>query len=161
MAAGRPLRICVVGRGECGPDLEELARRVGAEIAGRGAVLVCGGLGDVMEAACRGALEADGLTVGILPGESASDANSAVVVPLPTGMGEARNVINVRTGDAVIALEGGFGTLSEVALALKMGKPVVAVGAWKDIEGVTVADGPQEAVDAALRLAERSARDER
>jgi uncharacterized protein (TIGR00725 family) len=102
-----------------------------------------------MEAACRGAKEADGLTVGILPGSDRSDANPFVDVALPSGLGEARNALVVRAADVVIAIGGGYGTLSEIALSLKAGKPVVGLGTW-DIEGVTVAEGPEAAVAAAL-----------
>jgi uncharacterized protein (TIGR00725 family) len=102
-----------------------------------------------MEAACRGAKEADGLTVGILPGCDRSAANPFVDVALPTGLGEARNALVVRAADVVIAIGGGYGTLSEIALALKAGKRVVGLGTW-DIDGVTVVDDPRAAVAAAL-----------
>ncbi|MBD3367886.1 MAG: TIGR00725 family protein [Candidatus Eisenbacteria bacterium] len=153
MSITRPPRITVVGRGRCSEELASLAADVGAEIARRGAILVCGGLGGVMEAASRGALEADGMTIGVLPGTDPERANPYIVVPIPTGMGEARNVINVRAGRAVIALDGGNGTLSEIALALKIGIPVVALGAWSELDGVVAAGDASEAVDEALRLA--------
>jgi len=149
----RPTRITVVGRAQCSADVAELARQVGEKIAQRGAVLVCGGLGGVMEAACRGAAEAGGLTIGILPGIDPDSANEHVIIPVPTGMGEARNVINVRAGEVVIALDGGYGTLSEIAVALRAGIPVVALGAWQEIDEVTPAASPEEAVRAALELA--------
>jgi hypothetical protein len=152
--AARPVRITVIGRGACGPDLAALARRAGAEVARRQGVLITGGLGGVMEAACRGATETGGFTIGILPGADADDANAAVTVPIPTGMGEARNVINVRAGDAVVALAGGHGTLSEIALALKAGIPVVACGAWDEFDAVRSAETPEEAVAMAFSLAE-------
>jgi uncharacterized protein (TIGR00725 family) len=125
------------------------AERVGALVAQRGAVLVCGGLGGVMEAACRGARQEGGTAVGILPGLDRSAANPHVDVALATGLGEARNALVVRAGDALIAVGGGYGTLSEIALALKAGKRVVGLGTW-EIEGVESADGPQAAVDLAL-----------
>ena len=118
-------------------------------VAQRGAVLVCGGLGGVMEAACRGAREQGGIAVGILPGLDRGAANPHVDVALPTGLGEARNALVVRAADALIAVGGGYGTLSEIALALKAGKPVVALGSW-EIEGVEAAEGPEAAVAAAL-----------
>jgi len=152
--AARPVRITVIGRGTCGPDLAALARRAGAEVARRQGVLITGGLGGVMEAACRGACEAGGLTIGILPGAADDDANTSVTVPIPTGMGEARNVINVRAGDAVVALAGGYGTLSEIAMALKTGIPVVACGAWDEFDAVRSAETPEEAVAMAFSLAE-------
>ena len=107
------------------------AEAVGAELARRGAVLICGGLGGAMEAACRGARGAGGTTVGILPGMDREHANPYVDVAIPTGMGEMRNALVVRAADAVIAVGGGFGTLSEIALALKAGKPVVGIETWE------------------------------
>jgi uncharacterized protein (TIGR00725 family) len=112
-------------------------------------VLVCGGLGGVMEAACRGAKEGGGTTVGILPGSERSAANEFVDVAIPTGLGEARNALVVRAADALIAVGGGYGTLSEIAFALKAGKPVVGLGSW-EIEGVQRADTPEAAVEAVL-----------
>ncbi len=112
-------------------DVLALAEQAGREIARRGAILVCGGLGGVMEAAARGAHEAGGLAVGILPGESADGANPFIDVPVVTGLGEARNALVVRSSDAIIAIAGAYGTLSEIALALKMGVPVVGLGTWQ------------------------------
>jgi uncharacterized protein (TIGR00725 family) len=112
-------------------------------------VLVCGGLGGVMEAACRGAKGAGGTTVGILPGTDRSEANEFVDVAIPTGLGEARNALVVRTAHALIAVGGGYGTLSEIALALKAGKRVVGLGSW-DIDGVERVDTPEAAVEAVL-----------
>ena len=103
----------------------------------------------MMEAACRGAKEADGLTVGILPGSDRSEANPFVDVALPSGLGEARNVLVVRAADVVIAIGGGYGTLSEIALSLKAGKRVLGIGTW-EIEGVVAAQDPKAAVAAAL-----------
>ena len=125
------------------------AAEVGRLLAERGAVLVCGGRGGAMEAACRGAKEAGGLTVGILPGSYRSEANPFVDVVVPTGLGEARNALVVGAADVVIAVGGGYGTLSEVALALKAGKRVIGLGTW-EIEGVTAVEGPESAVAAAL-----------
>ncbi|MEA2376438.1 MAG: hypothetical protein QOD13_345 [Thermoleophilaceae bacterium] len=125
------------------------AAGVGRLVAERGAVLVCGGLGGAMEAACRGAKQAEGVTVGILPGSDRSDANPYVDVALPTGLGEARNALVVRAADVVIAIGGGYGTLSEIALALKAGKRVIGLDTW-DIEGVERASDAEAAVAAAL-----------
>lgn len=122
---------------------------MGRLLAEHGAVLVCGGLGGTMEAACRGAKQAGGTTVGLLPGESRSDANRFVDVAIPTGLGEARNALVVRSADVVVAVGGGYGTLSEIALALKIGKRVVGLGTW-EIDGVVVVDGPEAAVAEAL-----------
>jgi uncharacterized protein (TIGR00725 family) len=112
-------------------------------------VLVCGGLGGVMEAACRGAKDGGGTTVGILPGTDRGEANEFVDVAIPTGLGEARNALVVRAADALIAVGGGYGTLSEIALALKAGKRVVGLGSW-GIEGVERVDTPEAAVEAVL-----------
>jgi uncharacterized protein (TIGR00725 family) len=134
-----------------GPGDEPLdaAAEVGRLVAERGAVVVCGGLGGAMESACRGAKQAGGLTVGLLPGSDRSDANPFVDVALPTGLGEARNALVVAAGDAVIAVGRGYGTLSEIALALRAGKRVIGLGTW-DVEGVLPAEGPEAAVSAAL-----------
>jgi uncharacterized protein (TIGR00725 family) len=112
--------------------------------------VVCGGLGGVMEAVCRGAREAGGTTIGILPGADRAAANPFVGVAIPSGLGEARNALVVRAADAVIAVGGGYGTLSEIALALKAGKPVVGIGTW-DIDGVISAPDPGTAVETVLR----------
>jgi uncharacterized protein (TIGR00725 family) len=122
---------------------------VGRALAARDAVVVTGGLAGVMEAACRGAREGGGTTLGILPGLDRGDANPYVDLAVPTGMGEARNALVVRAADAVVAVGGGYGTLSEIALALKGGKPVVGIGSW-EIDGVVASDSAEEAVAAAL-----------
>ena len=122
---------------------------MGRGLALRGAILVCGGLGGVMEAACKGAKEAGGTTVGILPGTDRSDANTWVDLAIPTGLGQARNAIVVRSADAVVAIGGGYGTLSEIALALRRGTRVVGIGTW-EVEGVEVVEGAEAAVEAVL-----------
>ncbi len=148
----------VVGDGVCTGEVAATAREVGRLLAERGCVVVCGGLGGVMEAACRGAKEAGGLTVGILPGDSRWHANPFVDVPIVTGMGEARNVLVVKTSQAVIAVAGRYGTLSEIALALKLGVPVVGLNTWQLSQagvpdtGIVTADSPLQAVDKALAL---------
>jgi uncharacterized protein (TIGR00725 family) len=122
-------------------------------------MLVCGGRGGVMEAACRGAQEAGGVTVGILPGTDRTEANAYLDIAIVTGLGEARNAIVVRTADAVIAVSGGHGTLSEIGLALKMGRPVIGLRTWElskggcPVEAVVEAGTPAEAVELALKLA--------
>ena len=128
---------------------EAAAEPVGRELGSRGVVLVCGGLGGVMEAACRGAKEAGGLTVGILPGLDRSDANPYVDVVIATGLGEARNALVVNAADALIAVGGGYGTLSEIGLALRAGKRVVGLGTW-EVEGVEALDSPETAVETVL-----------
>jgi uncharacterized protein (TIGR00725 family) len=146
---GGVVYVAVVGDGEASPAVEAEAETVGRLLAERGAVVVCGGLGGVMAAACRGAKEGGGITVGILPGGDRSEASRWVDVAVATGMGEARNAVIVRTTDVVLALAGGYGTLSEIALALRMGRPVVSLGSW-DVEGVRAAEDPLDAVDKAL-----------
>lgn len=128
--AGRHF-IGVIGEQDCPADLAALAEQVGAEIARRGAVLVCGGMGGVMAAAARGAKAAGGLTVGILPGGDRSEANPYVDIPIVTNLGEARNSIVVRTSEALVAVGGSYGTLSEIAFALKLGIPVVGLWTWR------------------------------
>ena len=141
--------MAVVGAGEAGPGEIDAAEGVGRELAARGAVLVCGGLGGVMEAACRGAKAGGGATLGILPGLDRSAANEHVDVAVATGLGEARNALVVRAADVLVAVGGAYGTLSEIALALKTGKRVVGVGSW-EIEGVEQASEPAAAVETAL-----------
>lgn len=123
---------------------------VGRELGSRGVVVVTGGLGGVMEAACRGARDGGGTTIGILPGTDRAAANQYVEIAIPTGLGEARNALVIRTADALIAIGGAYGTLSEIALALKAGKRVVGLGTW-DIDGVEVAGSPEAAVETVLR----------
>lgn len=157
-----PIRIGVLGPHECTAAEAQWAGEVGAEIARAGAVLVCGGLGGVMEAAARSARHAGGLTVGILPGEDASEANPHIDVPIPTGLGPLRNALVVRACDAVIAIRGGYGTLSEIAFALRLGIPVVGLNTWTVAQGgrpdpgIHEASTPTEAVQKALALATAS-----
>jgi uncharacterized protein (TIGR00725 family) len=124
----RPYRIAVVGSADASSEEYELARRVGAELARAGAVVVCGGRGGVMEAVARGATESGGLAIGILPGGDGEQANPWVSVPIATGLGEARNALVVRASEAVIAIAGSWGTLSEIALARKMGLATTTLG---------------------------------
>lgn len=154
----RPPRIAVCGAGEELATLNEMAEEVGREIAAAGGVLVCGGLGGVMAAAARGAALGGGLTIGVLPGRTAAAANPFISLPLPTGMGEGRNVLVVRFADAVIAIGGEWGTLSEIALARKIGIPVVVLAPTLARGlGLDEAATPAEAVRLALAAA-RSAR---
>jgi uncharacterized protein (TIGR00725 family) len=142
--------VAVVGAGgSVAADVLADAEAVGAELARRGAVVVCGGLGGVMEAACRGARAEGGLTLGILPGAQRAAANPWVSVAVATGLGELRNGLVVRGADAVIAIAGGYGTLSEIALALKAGVRVVGLRSW-EIRGVVAADDATGAVALAL-----------
>ncbi|MCL4244649.1 MAG: TIGR00725 family protein [Candidatus Dadabacteria bacterium] len=145
--------IGVIGGSEAASDERETALEVGRRIAGKGAVLLCGGLGGVMEAACMGARSKGGLTVGIIPGASRSDANRYVDIPVVTGMGHGRNIIVASSCDAVIAIGGGFGTLSEIAFALRLKIPVVGIRTWDVSSEIKKAAGPDEAVDMAIELA--------
>ena len=146
-----PRYVAVVGPSAAQPDELRDAETVGRLLAEAGATLVCGGLGGVMEAACRGAAQAGGTTVGLLPGPDRAAANPHVSVALPTGLGELRNGLVVRAADAVIAVGGGYGTLSEVALALRAGIPVISLGGW-EIHGLEAAEDPVQAVERALTL---------
>ena len=136
----------------------KLAEEVGRELAKRGAVLVCGGLGGIMEAACHGASEEGGITIGILPGGDREQANPYVQFPIVTGIGYARNAAVAKTGQAVIAIGGIYGTLSEIAFALQNGTPVIGLGTWslsrngKSEESIIAANDPNEAVSKALEL---------
>jgi uncharacterized protein (TIGR00725 family) len=151
--------IGVSGPGDASDDEAKMAEEVGRRLAEHGAVVICGGLGGVMDAAARGATAAGGLAIGILPGESRRGSSSHLTAAIPTGMGEARNALLVRAADAVIAISGEFGTLSEIALALKMGKPVVGLGTWelrkpdRTVDAMMTARSAEEAVDLALGAA--------
>jgi uncharacterized protein (TIGR00725 family) len=151
--------VSVVGGSAAGGDACAAAEEVGRALAEAGAVVVTGGLGGVMEAACRGAKAGGGTTVGILPGNDRSDANPFVDVAMPTGMGEGRNVLVVRAADALVTLDGEFGTLSEIALALRLGKPVIGLDSTWDLSGpdrpdpIVRAATPAEAAAAAVQRA--------
>ena len=155
MSRKRKLMIAVIGAGSCSARQAEQAAQAGKYIAEHDGVVVCGGRTGIMEAVCRGASEAGGVTIGILPSDDPNEANPYVQYAIPTGIGEARNAIVVRTGDAVLAFPGRFGTLSEIALALKMGRPVVSVGSWEVDESIVRVADPLEAAAKALELAMR------
>jgi uncharacterized protein (TIGR00725 family) len=148
--------IGVIGAGTCTGEVSKLAGEVGEGIAKAGAVLVCGGMGGVMEAACKGAKKQNGTTVGILPGTDKSQANAFVDYPIATGLGEGRNLLVVRNSDAVIALPGEFGTLSEIAFSLRLGKPVVGLSTWQVSDKIMQAKNAAEAVSIALDRARTS-----
>lgn len=137
--------IAVIGGSECTPDIEKLAYETGKEIAKQKFILICGGLKGVMEAAAKGAYEAGGITVGILPGKTKLDANPYIQIPIATDLSHARNAIITRSADAVIAINGKYGTLSEIGLALAMNKPVYGLETW-DIKGIIKVKSPKEAV---------------
>ncbi len=148
--------IAVVGAGsKAGAAVIKAAEEVGRLVAQRGAVLICGGLGGVMEAAARGAQAEGGITVGILPQLNKGDANPYITVPIATGFGEGRNVVIVRSSDALIAVGGEYGTLSEIAFGLKTGKPVIGISTW-DIKGIIKAADAEDAVNKAFELLSRS-----
>ncbi len=149
---GRKPMVAVIGGSAVEPDIAQIAREVGREIARRGGVLITGGLGGVMEAASRGAREAGGLVVGILPGLTAAEANAYVDLPIVTGMADARNTIIARTADVVIAVDGELGTLSEIAFSLKFGKPVVGIRTWEVHPQIHHCDTAQQAVARAFEL---------
>ena len=150
--------IAVIGGNQCSPQEAGLAEEVGRELARRGAILVCGGLGGVMEAACRGASSEGGITIGILPGDSRQAANRYVQIPIVTGLGYARNLAVVKSAQAVIAIDGSYGTLSEISHALQSGIPVIGINTWslsindQQDKSIIPAQNAVEAVDKALSL---------
>jgi uncharacterized protein (TIGR00725 family) len=146
--------VAIAGPGDAREAELAIAEEVGAGLAAAGAVVLTGGLGGVMEAACRGARSRLGPTVGLLPGLDRSEANGWVSVAIPTGLGELRNGLLVRACDALVAIGGGPGTLSEIALALKAGRGVVGLGTW-ELEGVVPAESAADAVRLVLDLARR------
>ena len=152
--------IAVIGGSDVSPPVEALAEEVGREIARHGAVLVCGGLSGVMEAACRGADGEGGLTVGILPGDNRQSANPYVKIPIATGIGYARNAAVVKSAQAVIAVDGSYGTLSEIAYAFQSGIPVIGLDTWsisingREDSSIIRASSPKEAVEKAFKLAQ-------
>ena len=144
--------IAVIGPGECDAATADLARDMGARIARAGHTLITGGLGGVMGAASESASAAGGLVVGLLPGDDIADANEHVAVPIATGVGQGRNAMLVNTADAIIAIGKGYGTLSEIALALRRRKPIIAIGSWELHEpGITVARDAEHAADLLAR----------
>lgn len=167
MASADPARtvptVAVVGAGDASDTNRADAREVGRGLAAAGVTIVCGGLGGVMAAACAGAHEADGTTIGILPGLDRAVANDDVDVVLPTGLGEGRNVLVVRAADAVVAVGGAYGTLSEIALALRAGLPVVGLRTWELVRdgavdsGIVPAEEAAQAVTMVLTMVGRGA----
>jgi uncharacterized protein (TIGR00725 family) len=159
-----PVYVSVVGGGDCGAAEQAVAEEVGRLIAMQGSVLVCGGMGGVMEAAARGAKEAGGTTIGILPGHNRQGANRYLDHALTTGIGHARNLAVVSSGDVVIAIGGGYGTLSEIGLAAKIGRTVVILGGWRlqggaSVDSILYARSASEAVEMAM-LALKSTQDQ-
>jgi uncharacterized protein (TIGR00725 family) len=140
------MNIAVIGGSTCSKKIYKQAQELGALIAKEGWTLVCGGLSGVMEAACRGAKGEGGITVGILPGNNCKEANKYVDVKIPTGLGYARNILVVRAAKVVVAIDGKYGTLSEISFALNEGKPVIGIGTW-DIKGIIKVKTPGEAIN--------------
>jgi len=159
---GRPTRcpiVGVIGGSRVDADLRSMAYEVGRLIAERDAILVCGGLSGVMEAACQGAYESNGITIGILPSGDTYEANPYVQIPIATGFGVGRNIVIARTADVLIAVGGSYGTLSEIALALDLGKRVVQLKSWDldqagavDTDLYVEVETPEEAVERALEF---------
>lgn len=147
-----PVYVSVVGAGSATDEEYERAREIGRLVAERGGVVVCGGLGGVMEAAARGAAEAGGVALGVLPDEDRSRANPYVTYAVASGVGQARNLAVVATGDVVVAVGGEYGTLSEVGLAGKVGRRVVSLGSWDVGDHVVRAASAEEAVERAFSL---------
>lgn len=136
----------VIGGSQADREIRGVARKLGREIARNGYILVCGGLGGVMEAACMGAREAGGITVGILPGNQKESANPFVTIPVVTAMSHARNAIIVRTADILVAVDGRYGTLSEIALAKACGKRVLGLFTWDEVPGIETVESVEEAI---------------
>ena len=153
--------ISVIGEGDTSPEVTPLAEQVGKELADRGITLLCGGGGGVMEAACRGAKTSGGITIGILPGSNPNEANAWIDIPVCTGLGNGRNVIVVKSGSAVIAIGGKYGTLSEIGHALSLNIPVIGLGTWAISKNrmldpsINVADNATDAVDKAVNAAHK------
>ena len=156
MAIANKRFIAVIGGNQCSKEEAKLAEGVGRELARRGAILVCGGLGGIMEAACKGASLEGGVTIGILPGDNCQAANPYVQIPIATGMGYARNIAVVKSAQAVIAIGGNYGTLSELGHALQSGIPIIGLNTWslsrngQPDNSIIPAQNPIEAVNKAL-----------
>lgn len=158
-SSDKKLIIAVIGGGQCTPDESIKAETVGRELARRGIIISCGGLGGVMEAVCRGASIEGGITIGILPGTDPQTANEHVQIPVATGLGEARNIAVVHSAQAVIAIDGDYGTLSEIAFALKHNIPVIGLNTWElwrrgnKLDNIIECLDPVDAVEKAVKLA--------
>jgi len=148
--------IAVVGAGSCDDNTYLLAEKAGELLAQKGYTIICGGLGGVMEAVCKGARSSGGITIGILPGENTSDANPYVDIPVATGMGIGRNIIIIRTARAVLAIDGQYGTLSEIAFALQLKKPVVGLHTWEVSGDIIQTSNIDQAVNEIVKLVDKS-----
>ena len=143
--------IGVIGAGECSPEICRQANELGHLIGKNEWVLFCGGLGGVMEGAAKGCYQSGGITVGILPGKEKDSANPFITLPITTGLGEGRNLLVVRASDVVVAIAGGYGTLSEIGFALKIGRPVVGLKTWPGIDGIDYVETPEQAIAIAAK----------
>jgi len=148
-------RIGVIGKGECDKNISNIAYKVGELIAKSGAYLYCGGLGGVMRAASKGAFEHQGITIGILPGESVKDANKHIKIPVVTSLSHMRNFVLVNSCELLIAISGGFGTLSELAFALKLEIPIIGLMTWENFTGINYVNSPEDAINKAIELLNR------
>ncbi|MFN4196844.1 MAG: TIGR00725 family protein [Caldimicrobium sp.] len=145
-------RIAIIGSGIAEEDLYNLAYEVGYLLGKEGAIIYTGGLKGVMEAGAKGAKEAGAITVGILPGDKVQEANPFIHIPILTGIGQARNVILVKSAEFIVSIGGGYGTLSEIALALKMWKPVIGLKTWENIPGVHYVNNSEEVLSKILEF---------
>ena len=148
--------IAVVGAGSCADNIYLLAEKAGVLLAQKGYTIICGGLGGVMEAVCKGARSSGGITIGILPGDNISDANPYVDIPVATGLGIGRNIIIIRTARAVLAIDGQYGTLSEIAFALQLKKPVVGLHTWEVSGEIIQTSNIDQAVNEIEKLVDKS-----
>jgi uncharacterized protein (TIGR00725 family) len=144
--------IAIIGARACDDEIWQIALKMGSLLAENGYTIICGGLSGVMEAACKGAKANNGTTIGILPGGNPAEANPYVDIAIATGMGISRNLIIIRSASAVVAISGGFGTLSELAFALQLEKPVIGLGTWDVSDQVTIASDPEDAMKKLITL---------
>jgi len=144
--------IAIIGARACDNEISQIAEQMGGLLAKSGYTIICGGLGGVMKAACKGAKANNGTTIGILPGDDPNDANQYVDIAIATGAGISRNLIIIRSAVAVIAISGGFGTLSELAFALQLEKPVIGLATWEVSEKVLLASDPEDAMRKLINL---------
>jgi uncharacterized protein (TIGR00725 family) len=147
--------IAVIGAGSCDEDTYRMAEQAGMLLAKNGFTIICGGLGGVMEAVCKGARSEGGRTIGVLPGDNIRDANPYVSIPVATGMGIGRNIIIIRTAVAVLAIDGQYGTLSEIAFALQLKKPVVGLQSWNVSPDIIQAPNIEQAVNEIVKIADK------
>jgi len=149
------IHIGIIGAGECSQEIYDQASELGYLIGKNDWVFFCGGLGGVMEGAAKGCYQSGGITVGILPGKEKDSANPFITLPIATGLGEGRNLLVVRASDVVVAIAGGYGTLSEIGFALKIGKPVIGLKTWPGIDGIDYVETPEQAIAIIVKYTSR------